>query len=156
MPPGCIDAHDRLAEELLKVPSSTSRISLMSYAVARFPLSTIFDVALSYDEGQRNEPTFLVQDAFELTCAMSMGLRMHLPVVNIVIDNRSGFIPHDETGADFYGFATRLRNSLGEDLECAQAHQTSQHQMRLCDNKVIAYHLSIDYYEDPHLMNALS
>lgn len=156
LPANTIDPHDRLSEELLSVPSSTSRIRGMSYTVAQSILSTVLDIELSYDEGQRTTPTFLVRDAFELTCAMSMGLRMHLPVVDIVVDNRSGFIPPDDSGENFFGFATKLQNSLGEDLECAQAHQTSQWQRRLCKNKVIVYRLSISYYEDPHLLNALS
>lgn len=151
------DVHEWLANELLSTPAATAGITNMAYTVALSPIEAILTVTLEYEPERRAAPVFLVRDAFELTCAMSMALRMHLAVIDIVIDNRTGFVPvADADGSDFYGLATNIRKSLGEDLECAQAHQTSQRQMRLCKNKVILYRLTLDYYEEPSLLNALS
>lgn len=156
LPASAGDPHEWLVDTLLGMPAVTSGISALGYTVAQSMLSSVLTVGLEYETQRKANPVFLVRDAFELTCAMSMALRMHLAVIDIVVDNRTEFVPDDRDGSDFYSMATNIRESLGEDLECAQARRTSQRQLRLCQNKVISYRLALDYYEEPRLLNALS
>lgn len=153
--PVTADPYAVLAGELLGSPAGTSAISGMSYVVSRSSLHWHLAIRIAYDASQALVPSFLVRDAFEMTCAMSMALRLHLSQVNIVVDNRGGFVPPDSSGDGFYEYMTGLRNSLGEDLECAQAHRTHHAHVRLCQNQVIVYRMGIDYYETPSMLNSL-
>ncbi len=151
--PDTADVSEWFANELLNFPRLAASLSALSYYTLRTPgVRPVLRVSASYEPHALSCPAILVRSAFELVTAVSLYLRLHLPRIKLVIDNRSGLIP--ETNR--FSVIHACEEYVGEDLQIHQQSVSRSRFQSLFQHRVVIYTLETVYFDSAKEVNDLS
>lgn len=142
-----------LAGELLGAPRAAASLSGLSCCTLRTPgARPILRVSASYDADALSCPVILVRSAFDLVTAVSFYLRLHLPRIRLVVDNRSGLIPKD----DRFSVIHACEEYVGEELQIHQQSVSRSRCQALFKRRVVLFTLETVYFNSAKEINDLS
>ncbi|MDD7409527.1 MAG: transglutaminase domain-containing protein [Anaerovoracaceae bacterium] len=142
-----------VTNELIDNPAVTASIAGFS-AGARFFRSGRIEASfeVSYEPVPKGAPVFQCRDQFELDTAVSTALRLHLPDIIILIDNRSRKVDPNRAVSLY----RKAQEFVGEELQTHQSNSTGFGTRALFDGAIIVLKIHNDYFDSARDVNAMS
>ncbi len=144
---------DYLLSELLSAPRAAASLSHFVFRSAQTPgrpgrafISTL------YEAESLSCPVILVRTARELVIAVSIALRLHLPRVKLVVDNRGGLIAEGNR----FSILHACEEYVGEELQIHQQSRTRTFAQSMFRSRLLVFTVETSYFDSAKEINDLS